>query len=66
MAANDEWFQPLYRRVIVFVIAVIAFILEWVFLGEELWMFLFGAMAAYAGYDFFLSGKYTGRKSSDG
>ncbi len=62
MAANDEWFQPLYRRVIVFVIAVAAFVLEWALFGEELWMFLFGGLAAYAGYDFFLSGKYDGRK----
>ncbi len=58
MAANDEWFRPMYRRVITFAVAVAMFVGEWIFFGEELWLFLFGALAAYAGYDFFLSGKY--------
>ncbi|MEZ5669385.1 MAG: hypothetical protein R3F55_18510 [Alphaproteobacteria bacterium] len=47
-----------YRRIIVFLIAVGAVVFEALFLGEELWMFLFGGLALWAGYDFFLSGKY--------
>lgn len=66
MAANDEWLRPLHRRVITFIIACAMFAAEWIFLGEELWIWLFGALAAYAGYDFFLSGKYGGRSSNSG
>ena len=58
MAANDDWFRPLYRRVICLAIAAGAFAAEVIFFGEQLWMFLFGAITAYGAYDFFLSGKY--------
>lgn len=65
MAANDEWFRPLHRRLICFAIAAGAFAVEVIFLGEELWMFLFGAIAAYAAYDFFVSGKYDAKPNDD-
>jgi hypothetical protein len=58
MASNDEWFQPLYRRVIVFLVAVGMFVAEWLLWGEEIWLYLFGGIALYAGYEFFFSGKY--------
>ncbi len=61
MAQNDEWLRPLPRRVVVFAICLGMLIAEIFLLGaEQLWLFLFGALTLYAGYDFFLSGKYRG------
>lgn len=59
MAANDQWLRPLKRRVIVFVVAAAMFAAEAIFFQEDLWLFLFGAITAWAGYDFFFSGKYS-------
>lgn len=61
MAANDEWFKPMHRRVITFLFAAGLFVLELALWGEELWLWLFGGLAAYCFYDFFLSGKYENR-----
>jgi len=66
MAANEEWLQPLYRRVIAFVVAAGMFAAEAIFFQDELWLILFGAITAWAGYDFFLSGKYDGRARDGG
>ena len=66
MAANDEWLQPLHRRVIAFVVAAAMFAAEAIFFQDELWLVLFGAITAWAAYDFFLSGKYSGRKPDAG
>lgn len=66
MAANDDWLRPLHRRVICLAIAAGAFVAETIFSGEQLWMFLFGAITVYGAYDFFFSGKYSGPPKDEG
>ncbi len=60
MAANSDWFRPLYRRVIVFSLCLAGLLVEVLVLQEEIWTYVWGGITAYAAYDFFLSGKYSG------
>ncbi|MGK9233546.1 hypothetical protein KXS07_25175 [Inquilinus limosus] len=52
------WLEPLWVRLLIIVFLVAALAAEVLWLGDRLWLFLWGAALVYAIWDFFLRGVY--------
>ncbi|MGK9167736.1 hypothetical protein KXR53_15630 [Inquilinus limosus] len=52
------WLEPLWVRLLIVVFLIAALAAELLWLGDRLWLFLWGAALVYAVWDFFLRGIY--------
>lgn len=52
------WLEPLWVRLLIIVFLIAALAAEFLWLGDRLWLFLWGAALVYAIWDFFLRGVY--------
>lgn len=52
------WLEPLWVRLLIIVIIATLLVVEFVWLKDQLWLFLWGAALVYAVWDFFLRGVY--------
>ena len=56
MPQSHPWLEPLWVRLLIVLFIAAALVVEFVWLKEQLWLFLWVAALAYAIWDFFLRG----------
>ena len=54
---SHPWLEKLWVRLLIVLLLIVALTVEFFWLKEPLWLFLWGAALVYAVWDFFLRGR---------